>query len=62
MAKIVSLHQKLHKVPRDGNCLFHAVADNMRYHPVNLMMVDHKILKQTMCLYLKNHKEELEVN
>ena len=62
MAKVLSLHWKSHKVPGDGNCLFYAVADNLRYHPVNPMMVDHKMLRQTMCLYLKNHKQELEVH
>ena len=61
-AKLMSLERRIQKVPSDGNCLFHSVADQISNHPTQPVPITAKHLRSSTVQYLREHKVTLQVN
>lgn len=60
-AKLMSLDRRIEKVPSDGNCLFHSVADQIANHPTQAVPMTHNHLRRSTVAFLREHKATLKV-
>ena len=61
LAKLNSLDRRIEDVAKDGNCLFHAVADQLSNHPTKPIPITHVHLRQALVNFMMNYKPLLEV-
>ena len=59
--KLCSLNHRIQAIARDGNCLFHPVADQLQNNPYNPVELDHKQLRGMVVDYMRDNRCDLEV-
>ena len=59
--KLCSLNRHIQAIARDGNCLFHSVADQLQNNPYDPIELDHKQLRGMVVDYMRDNRCDLEV-